>query len=165
MNKFEYRCKDQNGKNFTGIVEGRDKSQAARILMEKGFIITKLNIKSEGILATSALKFLNKVSFADKVNFTRQLSTMINSGLPLTEALRILEEQSTSAMSHMINEILSQIESGISLSKSLEKHPEIFDRVYIALVRAGEEAGVLDTILNRLADNLEKQKEFGSKVK
>ena len=165
MNKFEYRCKDQNGKNYSGLVEARDKSQAARVLLEKGLIITKLNQKTEGMLASTSLKFFNKVSFNDKVNFTRQLSTMINSGLPLTEALRILEDQTNAAMSKLINEVLNQVESGASLSKALEKHPQVFDRVYIALVRAGEEAGVLDTILNRLADNLEKQKEFGSKVK
>jgi len=165
MNKFEYKCKDHNGKSFVGLVEARDETQAARVLMEKGLIIIRLHLKSEGLLASNAFKFFKKVSFNDKVNFTRQLSTMINSGLPLTDALRILEEQSGSMMSRLINEITNQVESGASLSKALETHPEVFEKVYVALVRAGEEAGVLDTILNRLADNLEKQKEFGSKVK
>jgi type IV pilus assembly protein PilC len=90
---------------------------------------------------------------------------MIPSGLPLADALTILKHQSTPAMANLVAEILRDIEGGSSFSSSLEKKPKIFSRIYMALIRAGETAGVLDQILTRLADTLEKQREFKSKTK
>ena len=91
------------------------------------------------------------------VAFTRQMSTMVASGLPLTEALRILRNQSNPAMSYVIGEVLQDVEGGASLATALDKHHGVFSPVYVSLVKAGESAGVLDNILNRLATNLEKK--------
>jgi type IV pilus assembly protein PilC len=90
---------------------------------------------------------------------------MINAGLPLTEALLILKSQGDSEVNKAASEILRDVEGGSTLADSMAKFPKIFSSVYIALVRAGEAAGVLDNILNRLADNLESQREFKAKVK
>jgi type IV pilus assembly protein PilC len=164
MKSFAYEGRDRQGSSRHGIIEASDIRQAASTLREHGIFVVSLAPKSD-----SAINFLmspfQKVTEADLVTFTRQLSVMIPSGLPLADALTILKHQSTPAMANLVAEILRDIEGGSSLSSSLEKKPKIFSRIYMALIRAGETAGVLDQILTRLADTLEKQREFKSKTK
>jgi len=165
MEKFEYKAKDKLGKTLKGIVEATDEKQAVSILREKGFLVITLKPKKESLGNTIKSTFFRKVTLTDKVNFTRQLATMLTAGLRVTEALEILENQSSPAMRKIIEEIRRDIEGGKDLSSSLEKHPDAFGRVYVALVKAGESAGVLEKVLTRLADNLERQKEFQGKIK
>jgi len=165
MKKFEYKAKNRQGRPYSGLVEAREEKLAAKILVERGLIITSLKPKGENIFTPISSRFTGRISAAEKVNFTRQLATMVNSGLALTDALRLLEEQSGPAMGRVVAEVINGVESGLSLSKALSAHEKVFNQVYVALVRAGEEAGVLDKVLNRLAENMEKQKEFTAKVK
>lgn len=165
MKKFDYKARDKEGKPVKGVVEAKDEGQAAKILQEKGFLVTGLKPKLGSLLKSLELGFLARVKESDKVNFTRQMATMINSGLSLNDALSILEGQASLSMARVIGEILRGVEGGESLSQALRAHPKVFDSVYVALIEAGETAGVLDKILARLADNLEKQREFNSKVK
>lgn len=165
MKKFDYKARDKEGKPVKGMVEAKDEGQAAKILQEKGLLVTGLKPKLGSLLKSLELSFLARVKESDKVNFTRQMATMINSGLSLNNALSILEGQASLSMARVIGEILRGIEGGESLSQALRAHPKVFDSVYVALIEAGETAGVLDKILARLADNLEKQREFNSKVK
>lgn len=162
--KFAYKVKDETGKTLTGVLEANTKTQAIQLLRNKRYIIISLHLEKESELDQFFEK-IQKVSTDDVVNFTRQLSTMITAGLPLTESLRILEKQSRPAMGRIVAGILAEVEGGSSLGDSLEKYNDIFPKVYIALVRAGETAGVLDDILKRLADNLEKQRDFARKAK
>lgn len=164
MEKFNYKARDKEGKAVSGVVESKDVKQAAKVLHDRGLLIVSLKPKKAGILAEARL-LPGRVGIDDKVNFTRQLATMINAGLPLTEALAILEIQSRPGMATVVSDILREVEGGGSLSAGLEKHLEVFDRVYTSLVKAGEEAGVLNDILARLADNLEKQRDFRRKIK
>ena len=106
-----------------------------------------------------------KVKYNDLANFTRQLSTMITAGLPLTDALNLLKAQSPPGLSGVVGALLTDIQGGLSLSSSMTRHPSVFSKVYVALVKAGEAAGVMENVLNRLADNSEKTREFTSKVK
>ncbi|MEA3355294.1 MAG: type II secretion system F family protein, partial [Patescibacteria group bacterium] len=101
----------------------------------------------------------------DVVHFTRQLATMIKAGLPLTTALSILKYQSNLTMAKVVDEILRDIEGGGSFYKALSKHKKVFTPVYLSLVRSGEAAGVIEKVLLRLADNLEKESAFRSKTK
>lgn len=165
MKKFDYKARDKEGKPVKGMVEAKDEDQAAKILQEKGLLVTGLKPKLGSLLKSLELGFLARVKESDKVNFTRQMATMINSGLSLNNALSILEGQASLSMARVIGEILRGVEGGESLSQALRAHPKVFDSVYVALIEAGETAGVLDKILARLADNLEKQREFNSKVK
>ncbi len=165
MKRFDYKARDQEGRLHSGVIEATDENQAARVLRERQLLITFLKPKRESFINELRLGLLGRISFTDKVNFTRQLATMINSGLNLTNALRILQEQANPVFAKMVGEILNQVESGNSFNKALSAHPKVFDQVYVALVKAGEEAGVLDKILGRLADNLEAQKEFRGKIK
>jgi type IV pilus assembly protein PilC len=164
MEKFKYKAKNKEGKTVEGLVEASSIVQAAKILRERDLLVISLWPKAES-LTTQIKRGLGRVTIQDKVNFTRQLSTMINAGLTITEALSILESQSSPAMSQIVSDILREVEAGVNLADALEKHPKVFDQIYIALIRSGESAGVLDKVLLRLADNLEKNSEFRRQIK
>ncbi|MBU2577390.1 type II secretion system F family protein [Patescibacteria group bacterium] len=165
MATFFYRAKDVKGNDVKGEVEARDQKQAVTILKEKHVYPFSIKEKTENFLTYLYKKIFKKTSIAEVSTFTRQLATMINAGLPLTEALLILKSQGDSDINRAAAEILRDVEGGSTLADSMARFPKIFSSVYIALVKAGESAGVLDNILNRLADNLEAQREFRSKVK
>jgi len=163
MQRYRFKAKSADGATRKGIVEAQDQESAVNVLRGQKLYIVELHEVSQG--GNSLFSFGNKVKFDDIVNFTRQLSTMISAGLPLTDALSILQVQSQPALQRTVSEVLKAIEGGSTFANALESHEQVFSKVYVALVRAGESAGVLDTILSRLADNLEKQREFRAKTK
>lgn len=162
MIRFRFKAKSKEGLTRKGIVEAQSLASAANVLREQGLVIVELHELSA---SGSMFAMSNKVKFEDIVNFTRQLSTMIGAGLPLTDALSILQVQASPILQSKISQILRNIEGGSTFANALEAHPDAFSKVYVALIRAGESAGVLDTILVRLADNLESEREFRSKTK
>ena len=164
MKRFNYKAKDKAGRIIKGEVEASDINAAAKLIRSKGLFVISLKPKGQSILSIFGKK-KEKVTPGDVATFTRQLSTMINAGLPITEALLILRSQSKKSLQAIIAQLLADVEAGESLSSALSKHPEIFGKTYIALVKSGEVGGVLDAVLLRLADNLEKQQEFSGKVK
>lgn len=163
MNKYKYKARDKTGNLVTGEVEASSESVAARLVRERGYILVDLRKAGRGLFGLTGIR--DHVSGGDITAFTRQLATMINAGLPVTESLQILKLQSKPAMKAVTTQILADVESGESLSKSFERHPKVFSPTYVALVKAGETGGVLDKVLNRLADNLERSQEFRGKVK
>ncbi len=166
MIQFNYIAKERDGAERVGIVEAADRNQAAKILRERGLIVITIKSSESGISLDKLFGSFKKVSITEITNFTRQLSTMITAGLPLTEALNILKAQTPNKQFAVIQEsILHDIEGGGSFGDSLQKHPKTFSKIYISLVRAGEASGLLDTILARLAENLEKDREFKAKTR
>lgn len=163
MKRFTFKAKDEKGSLLKGEVEAPNADAAAKLVRKRGLVVIEIVPKGQFMLPFSGLQ--NRIGGADLANFTRQMSTMVNSGLPLTEALIILRQGSKPALSAVVSQILADVQQGQSLSSSMEKHPKIFSKAYIALIRAGETGGVLDTVLSRLADDLEKQEEFKGKVK
>ncbi len=161
---FKYKAKNDQGETLTGKVEAKSKSQAATALMNRNLLVIDIKPLAEGSLTYFQSKFFG-VKQDDLVNFTRQLATMINAGLPLATALSILQEQSKPAMAAIVTKVAKDIESGKSFAAALQEHPDVFSRVYIQLVKAGETGGVLDNVLERLAITLEKQKDFRAKTK
>ncbi len=164
MNRFNYKAKDKSGKLVTGEVEATSMSEAAKLVHGKGFYVISITPKVESPIAIIR-NLRERITQRDIATFTRQLSTMINAGLPITESLLILRSQSKGSMQKIVAQILADVEAGEPLSSSIEKHPKIFSKTYIALVKSGEVGGVMDAVLARLADNLEKQEEFNGKVK
>ncbi len=165
MPLYTYIARDIQGVDHKGTIETVDERQAARIISRRGLIIVSLKKKDE---RTTGLfdKFFNKVSFNDVVVATRQLATMIESGLVLSEGIDILsEEQESKAFKTVLSEISRDIKSGMDLATALGKHPDVFPPIYISLIKSGEQSGKLDVILNQLANNLEKDREFKSKVR
>lgn len=161
---FVYKARDFQGVDHKGTIDTIDASRAARILSKKGLVVTSIKEQK----GTSQLfgKFLNRVSFEELVISTRQLSTMIESGLVLSEALNILCEQQTNpTFKRTWEEVLRDVNSGLDLASALKKHPDVFPTLYCSLVKAGEQAGNLDVILTEMANNLEKDREFKSRVR
>jgi type IV pilus assembly protein PilC len=123
--------------------------------------------ENKSLLSEAYRNLFSKVGLKQVSTFTRQLSTMMNSGLPLTDALSLLKNQTDKSglMFEIMDSCLKTVQGGHSLADGLSKYKKVFGEAYIASVDAGEEAGVLDEIMTKLADNLEKQSEFSSKVK
>ena len=164
MKRFNYKAKDKLGSLTTGEVEAFNIHEAARLVKGKGLYVISITPKIDSPFAIIR-GLRDKVTSNDVATFTRQLATMINAGLPITEALLILRSQSKGSMQKVVAQILADIEAGDSFSNSLSRHPKVFTPTYIALVKSGEVGGVMDAVLARLADDLEKQQEFGSQVK
>ncbi len=164
MKNFNFKARDSNGELITGEVEATSPEHAAKLIRNQGYIVVSIKPKFELPFSFSR-RFEQRVGFSDLTSFTRQLATMINAGLPITEALTILRAQTRGGMSRVVSRILADVEEGESLSSSMSKFPDIFSKTYIALIHSGEVGGVLDRVLSRLADNLEKQQEFRGKVK
>lgn len=164
MNRFNYKAKDKESRLVTGEVEAANVSDAARLVKSKGFYVISITPKIESPF-TLIRKLKERITNRDISTFTRQLSTMINAGLPITECLLILRSQSKGSMQKVVAQLLADIEAGESFSTALSRHSKIFSQTYISLVKSGEVGGVMDTVLLRLADNMEKQDEFAGKVK
>lgn len=148
----------------SGEVEASSESQAAKLIRDKGYVVFSIKLQGFGI-ASLVRKFTSRISFSDMTAFTRQLATMVNAGLPITEALLVLRSQNKTSMQKIVAQILADVEGGEALSKACEKHTGVFSTTYIALLRSGEVGGVLDRVLLKLADNMEKEQEFRGKVK
>jgi type IV pilus assembly protein PilC len=164
MEIYAYIAKDESSNTIKGSVEARDEHHAAEILRAKKLVPISFKAKSASQFS-SLEKFKNRITSRDTMVFTQQLATMLTTGLSLTAALNVLQMQSRTAMSKVIGEVQHDVEGGTSLAESLAKHPDVFSGVYIALVKAGEAAGKLDSVLQRLADTEEKRREFQSKIK
>lgn len=163
---YQYKTKDQRGLNVTGLVEAPSAQAAARLLSEKDLFVIDLHETAQRLGASGYFAKFQRVGFSEVVNFTRQLSTMINAGLSLPDALSILGAQTTNPkFSQILLDIEHLIVGGGNLADSLAKHPAYFNPIYTALVRAGESSGKIDKVLLRLADTLEGQREFQNKVK
>ena len=161
---YKYSAKNEYGESVKGKVEARNKSHAASALIGRNLLVIDIAPITETSLSYLQGKLVG-VKADDLVNFTRQLATMSGAGLPLSTSLSILQDQSSPAMSAVIAKVLQDVEGGSTLAKALKEHPDVFTRVYIQLVRAGEIGGILENVLERLADTLEKQKDFSAKTK
>jgi type IV pilus assembly protein PilC len=162
MLTFNYEAKNaKTGQKVKAQVQADNEQAAAKLIKEQG--LTPLTIKEERGARTN---FFRRIKTKDKVLFSRQLSTLINAGLPLVQSLRSVASQTTNKpFKIVINEIITDVEAGTSFSKALEKHPNVFNRVYISLVAASETSGTLDKGLERLADQQEKDADIVSKVR
>ena len=163
--EFNYKSKDIQGVDHVGSIQSPDAHSAATTLRKKGLIVISLNPKNESSNFLLG-RIFNRVGFSELVIMTRQLATMISSGLVLSEAIDILEEQQTNkTFKKALGEISQDIKGGLTFAQSLGKFPDIFPHLYINLVKSGEASGKLDSVLLQMADGLEKDREFRSKVK
>lgn len=162
MRRFRYKAKDRKtGKIVKGNIQAENEQTAGHLLIEQGY--TPESIAEEG---TGLLSLSGHVTSKDRIMFTRQLATLIGAGLPLSVSLRTVVEQTQGkAMRGVIEEILTSVEAGKSLYESFSQHSDIFNGVYLALIRAGETSGTLDLALKRLADQEEKDAAMLSKIR
>lgn len=161
---FKYIAKNEHAETVKGKVEAKTKDAAAAVLASRNLLVIDVVPANRSSFSLFKNAF-SGVKEDDVVNFTRQLSTMVTAGLPLSTSLSILAQQERAEISAIISDLLRDIEGGSTFSQALAKKPQVFSRVYIQLVKAGETGGVIDEILARLADTLEKQKEFRGKTR
>jgi len=163
MPNFKYRAKDQQGKAVSATLEAKDKTALVELLRKRDLIIISVEeTKGKALKVTAKAK----VKMDDLVIFSRQLATMVDSGIPLVQALDVLAEQiEKPGFQAVVAGLRDNIETGSSLSEALSRHPGIFSALFVNMVRAGESSGMLDDILERLADYLEKSNALAHKVK
>jgi type IV pilus assembly protein PilC len=164
MLTFDYVAKDnKSGQEIKAQIQADTEQSAANLLLKQGLTPLKLEVVGT---RKGFLNLKGRISTKDKVLFSRQLSTLINAGLPLTQSLRSVVEQTQSdAFKVVVNQIIIDVEGGTTFSKALEKFPKVFDTVFTSLVAAGEVSGTLGESLERLAAQQEKDAEIRSKVK
>lgn len=164
--KLYYKAVTGKGESIEGLIEARDPSEAAAYLRSKELVPIKIIKKEKNKLEELLPFFGNKVKSSDIVNFTRQLSAMLSSGLTLLRSLEILKNQvGNQALVEIIDNIIRDIQEGSSFSRSIAKYPQVFSPVYVALIEASEGSGLLDKAFLRLADTLEKQQKLKNTVK
>ncbi|MBW2076527.1 MAG: type II secretion system F family protein [Deltaproteobacteria bacterium] len=162
---FTYVGKSKRGRVLKGEIEAADERIARIQLKRKNIEVTKLKPKPKDIF--ESISFMQpKITKKDLVIFTRQFSTMIDAGLPLVQGLNILSEQmENKTFKGMLKQVTKDVEGGSTLADALNKHPKVFDSLFVNLVAAGEVGGILDTILQRLSAYIEKSEKLKSKVK
>lgn len=161
---FKYRALKHN-RIFEKKIEANSKKEVIDYLRRNGYFpINISSIEDSPITALNSL--LDQVNFNDIVNLTRQLAIMLNAGLTLIDCFEILKKQITKTnLLKIIESIDKDVKGGSSFSVALQKYPKLFSKVYVSLVKSGEASGKLGDILLKLSDNLEKNREFRSKIK
>jgi type IV pilus assembly protein PilC len=165
---FEYKVRDRAGTVQSGQMEAASSAAVAKTLRDKGFVPLKIAERRVGSLDKEVRLpgMKKKVKAKEIAVFSRQLATMVNSGLTLVRALTVLQEQSENLVfAQIIGDVRMRVEQGSSLSASLTNHPKVFGNLYVSMVQAGEVGGALDETLIRLADTLESGVRLRSKVK
>lgn len=164
MQRFVYSAKDeQTQKVVKSVVQADSEREAAKLLLAQGLSPLTIQEEAEGSILT---RLTQRISSKDKVTFTRSLATLIEAGLPLSQSLHtIVDQTSNPKMRAIVQDIIVSVEGGHTLGDSFAKHPQVFDRVYLALIRAGEISGTLDKALRRIADQQEKDAETLRKVR
>ena len=189
MPKFNYVAMDSRGKETKGTLEVANQNEAISRLKEMGYFPTKVieaekskekpDKKTKGAAADAKGKkkggfniniripgLGGKVKPKVLTTFTRQLATLVDAGLPLLRGLRVLERQEKHpTLKKVINDLATAIESGSTFSEGLAQHPKVFNRLYVNMVKAGELGGVLEVVLNRLSEFMEKAQKIRGKVK
>ena len=162
---FLWVAETKRGRKLKGEIDAADERIALSQLKRRSFNVKKLKLKPNDIFAN--VGFMKpKVKKKDIVIFTRQFSTMIDAGLPLVQGLTILAEQSENpTFKGVLKGINKDVEGGSTLAEAMKKHPDIFDNLFVNLVAAGEVGGILDTILRRLAEYIEKNERLKAQIK
>lgn len=166
MGTFKYAVRDKAGKPVEGVLDGENKDAVSAKLRSMGYVIVSLE-QQGGVLATlNSISFGTGVKPKDVTIFSRQFATMIGAGLSLTKCLSILGQQTESpALRVIITQIGRDVESGQSLSDAMSKHPKVFPPIFVNMVRSGETGGVLDEVLNRVADHFERDAMIKGRIK
>ena len=163
--RLRYKAATKTGKIEKGLIDAKDINEAAAYLRSKELMPIHI-VKDQENPVSRIFPMLSRVKSSDLIVFTRQLSSMLSSGLTLMKALSILKDQvQSAAMQEVVNSIINDIEEGKSLSASIAKYPSVFSTIYVSLIKAGESSGLLDKVLARLADNLEKDAKLKSTIK
>lgn len=189
MGQFQYNAMEPGGKPITGTIEAGQMQEAVSKLKGMGYFVTNISParasalkkvskeKSQAASKTAGKKSKGagmqinlsfgpqKIKTKELTIITRQLATLIGSGLPLLRSLRVLKEQRKGGAVAVLGRVSEDIESGALFSEALAKHPASFPKIYVSMVKAGEAGGALESVLNRLAEFMEKEAKLKGKIK
>src|SRR6185503_5582390 len=187
MAQYRFKAKNAQGETVNGTMNAQGETEAVGELRRQGLIVLSLSAARGGDAPATASRSSSakdagggffslsrqkvklssvRVKTQDMVVFTRQMSTMISAGIPLIEGLEILAEQTSNLGFRMVlSEVVSDVRSGKDLSQALSRHPRVFQRIYINMIKAGEASGQLDTVLTRLAEYQEASAALKSEIK
>jgi len=164
MAQFTYTALQKDGTHTEGALDAENKNHAIEQLKKQG--LKPLNVKSKGGSSFFSVSLGSKVKTKDLVIFTRQLSTLVKAGVPLARSISTLQQQSESpVLKKQLAEVVRRVEGGAPLGDSLATFPKTFSSIYVNMVRAGEEGGILDDVLKRLALQQEKDATIRAKIK
>ena len=164
MATYTYRVRNRQGEMWQDQMEGADTLAIVAELRQQGLLV--IDVQEQGVASRDILAPFKKVKLGDLVVFSRQLATLINAGLPIVRSLHILSEQTgNQQLKNVVVQVRKDVEAGLAFSQALEKHPEVFSKLYVEMVKAGEIGGMLDGVLLRVADQLERDQELRRKVK
>src|SRR3954453_12340851 len=164
MSTYVFKAMDLTGAKATGEVEAESKQIVSDQLKQRGLIVLDISDKSGS--KELEIPFLNRIKPQDLTILTRQLATMVNSGMTILRALYVLEAQTENEkLAATISAVRKDVEAGLPLSDSLERHPKVFNQLFVAMTRAGETGGVLDSALIRVPDQLESADSLRRQVK
>jgi type IV pilus assembly protein PilC len=164
--KFNYQARTTEGRIQTGVVEATNREAAFNVLKTYNLYVTLLEEISSTPFYAKKMSFLNKASKKDVVSFSRQISIMFKSNVPIVETFRAIAQQTRKPdFKEKIMKISEEVEGGNSLSKAFSIYPNLFTSFYINMVKAGEASGKLSEVFLYLADYLEKQAGFQSKIR
>lgn len=162
MIRYKYKAKDRKtGKTVSGTVQAENEQAAGKILVDQGYVPQRVVAEGGGLFAKP-----DKMSTKQRIVFTRQLATLVGAGLPLSNSLHMISEQTEDeATRTIVEELTAQIEAGKTLHDAFAKFPDVFNKVYLSLIAAGEASGTLDVSLKRLAAQQEKDANMMSKIR
>lgn len=168
METYTYQAHTHTGQLVNGSQQAESKKEVVDALLSKDMTPISIEAVSDSSIMKKMVNFLphGRVSMKERVIFSRQFATMIGAGIPIARSLAILKTQTENkTLAAALEKIAHDVESGTTLSDSISKYPKIFSPVYVSMVHAGEVGGILDEVLNRLADQMEKDSELISKVR
>lgn len=167
MLSYAYTARNPaTGEKIKAILQADNEGAATKLIQAQGLAPIEITSVDSGNKFNPLAKFQNRIKTKEKIVFSRQMSTLINAGLPLVQSLRSVNDQTTNkAFKIVINQIIADVEGGSAFSVALQKHPKVFNDIYVNLVAAGEISGNLDKALERIAFQQEKDAEIMSKVR
>src|SRR5215218_10425431 len=166
LSTFTFKALDLSGVSTRGEVDAENKQHVASQLRAKGLIVVDIEQKKGSSDVGDIMARFKRVKAPELTVATRQLSTMISSGMSLLRALYVLEEQvQNDKFKDALTQVRQDVEAGISFAEALARHPKIFNELYVAMVAAGETGGILEETLRRVADQLEKDDSLRRQVK
>jgi len=163
MVTYAYTARDPvNGKKVSGEIQANSEQEVSKFVKDQDYALLEIHVKD----SSGFTLFKTRIATKEKIIFSRQLSTLINAGLPLVQSLRsVLNQTRNKALQVVLSQVITDIEAGKTFSVALEKHPRVFNQVFTSLVAAGEASGTLDRALERLSNQQEKDAELIGKVR
>ncbi len=167
MPLFHYHTIDAQGTRAEGTVEASDKFALYHLIKKDGITI----VSTEELMGKGAMDYLNNlpifnsVKLHDKILFARNLSKMLDAGLPMTRALSIMQRESKGELKNVLTKLENALSKGVSLSEAMKEHPKVFSTLFISMVKAGEESGNLSISLQNVSLQMEKSYQLNKKIK